>query len=539
MARNRKHGKINKKVVAIQIICAAALCFGLFAFALFAESNNMLDHVTGLTLKQEGSTIVCKWDSIKCKGYNVSVRIDGRRAGKAYAKSNSYVLRNIKYNHEYKICVAARMGQGTTSADAEETIYTLQPQTIKTSTDVGKGFAMERFSLKAKAKGELSYSSTNDEVASVDETGEVYLHRDGSAVIKVTAAETEDTAEAVKRIPVTVYPQQLSNIVIDKEYKSDTSVELSWSKVAFADEYILKKYSTHDDKYKKVGTYDPETTSVKLARENAKYKIEAKSDVHGTILETKSEEPVEVVTASVDARSYGDIKIIGTIGASDVDTVTTIRGIGSVNNPQSMCCTKDSYVVAFVTKSNSGGLLKSYSKDGELQASRTVGNMHHANGCTYNPYADRIYVCPTYAGHKERSLEAYDPKTLEHTGTIGLHNAPSGVAYDDTNNLYYMSASWRLYVTDSDFNVVKVIRRKRYHRSQDMGAFNGVGLSCIWTGGVHSYIDMYRASDSAYIGSYSVPLGEIESVCVDDGHLVILINKGTDVIYRTKDRVGI
>ena len=41
------------------------------------------------------------------------------------------------------------------------------------------------------------------------------------------------------------------------------------------------------------------------------------------------------------------------------------------------------------------------------------------------------------------------------------------------------------------------------------------------------------------IGSYSVPLGEIESVCVDDGHLVILINKGTDVIYRTKDRVGI
>ena len=539
MGNDKKRKHINKKLVIIQVIGALAICVGLFVFVLFAHSNNMLDHVTGLTLKQEADTIVCEWDSMKCKGYHVLVSIDGRGAGKAYAKTNSYVVRNVKYNHEYTVRVAASMGRGRTSTAAEEKIFTLQPQDIETSTDVGEGFARECFSLDAKAEGELTYSSTNDEVATVDETGKVYLHRDGSAVIKVTAAATDDTMETVKKIPVTVYPDQLSNIVIDKEYKSDTKVKLTWSKVAFADKYILKKYSVHDDKYKKIGTYDSDKTSVKIARENGKYKIEAKADVHGTVLKTKSEEPVEVKSVSADAKSYGDIHVIGTIGASDVETVTTIRGVGSMSNPQSMCCTKDSYVVAFVTKSNSGGVLKSYSKDGELQASRKVGNMHHANGCTYNPYSDRIYVCPTYAGHNERSLEAYDPETLEHTGTVGLHNAPSGVAYDDSNNEYYMSASWRLYVTDSDFNVLKVIKRKRHNRSQDMGAYNGVGLSCIWTGGVHSYIDMYRASDSAYIGSYSVPLGEIESVGVDDGHLVILINKGTDVIYRTKDRVGI
>lgn len=534
-----KGNKLNKKLVIIEVLVAAAICFGLFAFILFAHSNSMLDHVTGLTLKQEGETIVAKWDKMKCKGYIITVRIDDRRAGKTHTLKNYYVLRNVKYNHEYQIKVEARMRQGTTSVAAEETIYTLQPQEIKTSTDVGEGFPKERFSLDAKAEGELTYFSSNEEVASVDETGEVYLHRDGSAVIRVKAAATDNTMETVKKIPVTVYPEQLSNIVIDKEYKSDTKVEIKWSKVAFADKYILKKYSVHDDKYKKIKTCEAAMTSVKLPRENGKYKVEAKADVHGTVLKSTSEEPVEVTSVSADAKSYGDIHVIGTIGASDVETVTTIRGMGGMNNPQSMCCTKNSYVVAFVTKSNSGGVLKSYSKDGELQASRTVGNMHHANGCTYNPYADRIYVCPTYAGHKERSLEAYDPETLEHTGTVGLHNAPSGVAYDDSNNEYYMSASWRLYVTDSDFNVLKVIKRKRHNRSQDMGAYNGVGLSCIWTGGVHSYIDMYRASDSAYIGSYSVPLGEIESVCVDDGHLVILINKGTDVIYRTKDRVGI
>lgn len=532
---NRKHSK----VVIFQILGAIALCAGLFIFVVYGESQSMFDHVTGLTLEQKGSTIVAKWDRIKCKGYLVTVRIDEGKAHKYNSGTNSFTLKDIRYNKEYEIEVAARIRPGTTSVSASEKIFTLKPQSIETATDGCNGFAKERFSLEAKAEGKLSYSSSSEEVASVDENGEVYLHRDGSAVITVKAAATEDTLAAVKKIPVTVCPDELSSIVIEKEYKSDTSVELKWSKVAFADEYILKKFSVHDNKYNTIGTYDPDTLSVKLVRENGKYTIEARTDVHGTILKSKSKEAVEVQSVSADAKSYGDIKIIGTIDADSVETVTTIKGIGGVNNPQSMCCTKDAYVVAFVTKSNSAGVLKSYSKDGKLQASKSVGAMHHANGCTYNPYADRIYVCPTYAGHKERALEAYDPKTLEHTGSIALHNAPSGVAYDDTNNQYYMSASWRLYVTDSDFNVLKVIKRKRYNRSQDMGAYNGVGLSCIWTGGVHSYIDMYRSSDGTYIGSYSVPLGEIESVCVDDGHLVILINKGTDVIYRTKDRVGI
>ena len=375
-------------------------------------------------------------------------------------------------------------------------------------------------------------------MASVDETGEVFLHQPGEAVITIEAAETEECQAAVKEIPVTVCPEKLEPVKADKEYDGG-NVTIKWNKVPFADEYILSRYSPHEDAYVEVGHYKADKTSVTLARQAGKYAVEARVDVHGTVLSSKTEEDLVVKSSAEEAKSYGGITVIKTLDGDDLETVTTIRGSGSVNNPQSMCCTKDGYVVAFVTKGNGAGLLKKYDRSGELVRSRSVGGMHHANGCTFNPYADRIYVCPTYAGHKERTLEAYDAKTLEATGTIGLHNAPSGAAYDDTNNRYYMSANWRLYVTDSDFNVTHVIKRLRHNRSQDMGAYNGVAMSCIWTGGKSSYIDLYRESDGAYLGSYSVPLGEIESCCVDDGYLVILINKGTDVIYRTKDRIDL
>ena len=136
--------KINKKLVIIEVTVAAVICFGLFAFILFAHSNSMLDHVTGLTLKQEGETIVAKWDKMKCKGYNITVLIDERRAGKTHTQKNYYVLRNVKYNHEYQFKVEARMRQGTTSVAAEETIFTLQPQDIQMTDHVEEGLVGQR-----------------------------------------------------------------------------------------------------------------------------------------------------------------------------------------------------------------------------------------------------------------------------------------------------------------------------------------------------------------------------------------------------------
>ena len=65
---------------------------------------------------------------------------------------------------------------------------------------------------------------------------------------------------------------------------------------------------------------------------------------------------------------------------------------------------------------------------------------------------------------------------------------------------------------------------------------------CTWVSGNTSYIDMYRASDGAYLGGYDVSFGEVESCVVDDGYLVILMNNASgdgDAIYKTTERLPI
>jgi len=128
-------------------------------------------------------------------------------------------------------------------------------------------------------------------------------------------------------------------------------------------------------------------------------------------------------------------------------------------------------------------------------------------------------------------------KNLKPKATLSLFTSPSGIAYDRSNNRYYISGGNHIDVTDTSFNKIKRITRKRYHKPQDIGAYNGVVLSCIWPGGGTSYVDYYRVSDGGYLGSIEVPFGEIESACVNDGHLVILMSSGK--IYWVNKRISI
>ena len=147
----------------------------------------------------------------------------------------------------------------------------------------------------------------------------------------------------------------------------------------------------------------------------------------------------------------------------------------------------------------------------------------------------------THKSYRTKSCSTYDGTTKESAGTFDLPKVTSGIAYDESNDRFYLSKGNEIYVCDSDFNVQKFIHKKaRYDHAQDIGAYNGVVLVCTWVSGNTSYIDMSRASDGAYLGSYYDSIGEIESCIVDDGYLVILMNtRGNtkDRLYRTKERI--
>ena len=136
----------------------------------------------------------------------------------------------------------------------------------------------------------------------------------------------------------------------------------------------------------------------------------------------------------------------------------------------------------------------------------------------------------------------YDSGSLKCLRTAEAPKPVSCVAFDVTNNKYYLGKGGTMYVADANLKLEKTMKKTvRWFASQDVGAYNGVILVGTWLGETESYLDLYRISDGAYLGSYYVPVGEIESCIIDDGHLVMLINEygPEDRIYRSKDTVVI
>lgn len=323
--------------------------------------------------------------------------------------------------------------------------------------------------------------------------------------------------------------------------ETDSSVTLKWNDAGPAVTYRILKLNVASGEYEEIRSCGSNEESVEMARDAGTYEVQTVKTIHWKAITGQTSKEINVTSAVDDAKTYSSLTTIDTIGSDDVDLVTSITGNQSSKNPQSMCFTGDRYIVIFVNRSNTQGTFEVYSTDGKLIESKAVSGISHANGCTYNPGTGLIYVMKTYAGKKIHEIKTFDVN-LNDKGSISTNSAPSGIAYDVSNNKYYMSAASRLYVTNGDMALEKTLHRKRTNHSQDMGAYNGVAMSCIWSSGNNSYIDMYRVSDGAYLGSYNVPLGELESVVVNDGHLVMLLNvvgSSRDVIYITKDRIDL
>ena len=130
--------RFSTKKLIFAVIGVFLLCVFAFACVFFAESANKFDRVTGLTLQQDGHSIVVDWDDMKCKGYRLTVQSEDGRAGTATADTNHFVIKRIEYNKEYTVRVQGVLRWQELSTGAEETIYTLKPQKITTTTDQRK-----------------------------------------------------------------------------------------------------------------------------------------------------------------------------------------------------------------------------------------------------------------------------------------------------------------------------------------------------------------------------------------------------------------
>lgn len=332
---------------------------------------------------------------------------------------------------------------------------------------------------------------------------------------------------------------QLENIVLQAESKGATT-HLNWNKVAGASRYELLRYYAGSKKYKLYRTIeatenDAETIEYDMGREAGRYKIRAVLEIGEKRFESESEESIRIKSTTEKARTYSSMITIKEISSKDVECIANADGNDHASHAQAMCVIDDAIVVALVNRGNDKGALESFTKDGKEMKTVNAGDIGHANGCTCNPNKDEIYVMTAYASSRSKEVRVFDQKTYKSKDSLILKTAPSAIAYDRSNDKYYYTASNRIYVADGNMSREKTVYRKRYYHSQDVAGYNGVIMSCIWISGSQSFIDMYRESDGAYLGSISTPLGEIESCCIDDGYLLMLFNGGN--IYKTKKRI--
>lgn len=83
----------------------------------------------------------------------------------------------------------------------------------------------------------------------------------------------------------------------------------------------------------------------------------------------------------------------------------------------------------------------------------TLSGLGHANDLTYNPNTQKYYVAPMTDTGKIIVLN--DDLTFDETITIsGINFAPSQIAYDSDNNIYYVGWSQQSYAVDANFTVI-------------------------------------------------------------------------------------
>ena len=508
----------------------------------FEEGDDLLDEGEA-TDDEAADDWDYDYDESDAAGYMVFLQENGERPQIFRVEQNECDISLDVLDREYRVTVTAMNDAGGLSAAVSKNIMTHKlKQEIVTEKEKFIGLKNKARDMEAEANSELTFSSSDTSVVEVSGDGIMSYINDGHARITITAAENDQYRSTRKTVPVTVYPDVLDTPVMKQDSKTPTSVTLSWKPVEYAKGYMLRKYDPARDKYYDYQELDGTQTKVQLNRDNAKYKLKATAMVAGDQIESDPSEEVKVSSASAKAGGFRSSHNLGSLNGSNLEIVTRIRGVGSASIPQSMSHVGDNYVVTYVNYAGTVGALASYTSNGKDQGVVDIRGMGHANGSTYNPNTGLIYTVKTHREIRSASCTAFDAQNGARAKDFTLPRVTSGIAYDETNNKYYLSKGNELYVCDSDFNVEKFIwKRIRYNHAQDIGGYNGIVMVCTWVGGNTSYIDLYRIKDGAYLGSYDVSIGEIESCFMDNKHLVILMNNGTggmgDCILRTVDPV--
>lgn len=151
-----------------------------------------------------------------------------------------------------KITITAPATESYEEISTEVEIHITKAEQVITAEDMAVEYGCEPFKIQADAsRGNLSYESLNTEVVSVDTDGTVYCNKPGSAVVFITAPETEVYKETVKKITITV---DLQKGTFKSGENVKNGISLTWNRVEGAKGYYLYRSTTGKSPWSKINT---------------------------------------------------------------------------------------------------------------------------------------------------------------------------------------------------------------------------------------------------------------------------------------------
>lgn len=536
-------GKLLFVLITIMILAFAGY---LVHVAFVGDPLESIPQVGHLRLTQEGTEVDANWDEMDCRGYMVNCFINGRLTESHVVRDNMYTMKGVQPGDICEVIVRARILFGLPSLAAKAT---LRADKVKQIIAVEKtsyyGFAGNDFKLDASANGDLKYRSSDESIAAVDSKGRVTLGIDGEAEISISAEGNGYFTDAERTVTVFVYPAMLDKITgAAVENLSPTKALIRWNQDEYATGYKVLRKNPATDEYEELKETTYDVNYLEVVRNDYDYTVKGIAEVDGQRIDGKNSDVIEVRGTTEESPAYPKLKIIRKLTKADFELVTVPQGGPKARIPQGISVTGNQYLVTYANRKSTIAYLLSYNKkNGKLKKTTRIDEVGHGNGCAYDPYTEKLYVLAGKKGNYFGKCYVYDPKTHKRIRKISLPVAATGISFDISTNKFYLALGDEMYVCNSNFRLEKTLKKTvRYVNPQDIGAYNSAFLVCTWIEKNKSFIDVYRVSDGAYLGTYDVSLGEIESCTIDDGYLVVLMNTiGSidDKIYRTKKRIAI
>ena len=277
--------------------------------------------------------------------------------------------------------------------------------------------------------------------------------------------------------------------------------------------------------------YTVTTDGKVIFSKSGKVTVKVKTVETAVYASTEKEIKVEVLD-SVNVKAKGATPhIFYKLNEKNCECVKKVKGINDVSSPQSFAYIDGKYIISYVNK-RTQRIVTFGDQKTKFIPKKDLG---HANGLTIAKGR-----CYSVRGAGSTKCISFDPSNKEYN-TFDLAYGASGIAYDESTDMFYTSARNNLTAYDSDFNVVNSfgrVRRKSTYYAQDCGAYGGIILQGISGSDYHgiNYIDFYDMKGGKYLGSAECNLDEIESILVDeDGYIELLCNTKSrnDYIWKT------